>query len=94
MSSLFLLVTFNIIYVPRIDFPTYKDGVVVTSFASPTSPGSMAGLKVNDVIIKVDDKLLEGNELPIETFISKVRQSPNKPLALEILRKQGAKKYL
>ena len=35
----------------------YNDGVVVTTIASPTSPGRMAGLKVDDVIVKVNGEV-------------------------------------
>ena len=51
--------------------------------------GSMAGLKVDDVIMKVKNQVLASESAPIDTFISAVRASKDKPLQLEVIRNKG-----
>jgi len=52
--------------------------------------GSMAGLKVDDVIMKVKNQVLSAEGAPVDTFISAVRTSKDTPLQLEVLRNNGS----
>ncbi len=50
----------------------------------------MAGLKVDDVIMKVKNQVLSAEGAPVDTFISAVRTSEDTPLQLEVLRNNGS----
>mmetsp|Transcript_28188 Transcript_28188/g.38767 ORF Transcript_28188/g.38767 Transcript_28188/m.38767 type:complete len:458 (-) Transcript_28188:19-1392(-) len=80
------ILSFGTAFTTGIGSPVYNDGVVVTTIASPTSPGRMAGLKVDDVIIKVNGEQLTGSDVLIEKFISKVRTSKDVALPIEVIR--------
>jgi len=66
--------------------PTYSDGIVVTTATDTNSPAYRAGLRVNDIITKVNGDAILGSDSAVESFVAKVRNSVNTPLAIEVLR--------
>ena len=60
-------------------------------YVSMYEVGSMAGLKVDDVIMKVKNQVLSAEGAPVDTFISAVRTSKDTPLQLEVLRNNGSR---
>eukprot|EP00601_Ochromonadales_sp_CCMP2298_P009303 CAMPEP_0173257970 /NCGR_PEP_ID=MMETSP1142-20121109/24094_1 /TAXON_ID=483371 /ORGANISM="non described non described, Strain CCMP2298" /LENGTH=450 /DNA_ID=CAMNT_0014192215 /DNA_START=100 /DNA_END=1449 /DNA_ORIENTATION=- len=72
--------------------PVYGAGIRVTQLQAVTTqldvttPAYRAGLRVDDVITKVNGQPVVGSESTVEGFIAKIRSSENTPLLFEIRR--------
>lgn len=66
--------------------PIYDDGVVVSSIADKNAAGYRGGLREKDVILKCDQQLIQGRDTTTQDFVSLIRNKPNIPIDMEILR--------
>ena len=71
--------------------PMYYNGVRVVSMLDTAAAGYTAGIRVGDVITKVNGQELLGSEHTVEDFIKVIRASANQPVVVEIMRqREGA----
>ena len=56
-----------------IGHPVFDNGIVVTTISSPDVPAVKAGIKIGDVITKVDNKEILGSEMAIQQFVSNIK---------------------
>lgn len=69
--------------------PVYGNGIIVSALPNAmdrSNPATIAGLHVNDVIEKINGESIVAGDKQVEYFISKIRDSPNKEIMLEIIR--------
>jgi len=67
--------------------PVFDNGILVSATPDKTSPGYVAGLRVNDMIVKYNDApLLTTNEKTNQEFIQYIRGRADTPINLDILR--------
>lgn len=65
--------------------PTYGKGIVVSSILS-SSPGQQADLRIRDIITSVDGNNIGSTASSNEEFVRFIRNHPEMPVKLEILR--------
>lgn len=81
----FLLAT-GTAWVSGLGHPMYNNGVMVTTTPDVTSAGYTAGIRVNDVITRLNGEELLGSERTVDRFIKVIRASADKPVIVEVLR--------
>ncbi|NEP45608.1 MAG: RIP metalloprotease RseP [Okeania sp. SIO2H7] len=65
----------------------YQPGVLVPGVATTlSSAAAKAGIREGDVIIAVDGLQLDASKTAITTLVETIKDSPNEPLTMEILR--------
>ena len=69
-----------------IGHPSFYSGLTVTTTSTASSPAEKAGIKINDVILKINDQEIVGSERAISDFIGTIRASPNKQITLEVFK--------
>ena len=69
-----------------IGHPSFYPGLSVTTTSTASSPAEKAGIKINDVILKINGQDIVGSETAISDFIGKIRTNANKEIVLEVLR--------
>ena len=72
--------------------PIFDDGLLVTTTAGKDAPAVLAGVRVSDVITKINGESIRGNEAVVNEFVKKIRVNADKPIVLEILRGPGDSK--
>ena len=72
--------------------PIFDDGLLVTTTASKDAPAVLAGVRVSDVITKINGENIRGNEAVVNEFVKKIRVNADKPIVLEIIRGPGDSK--
>ena len=70
--------------------PIFNDGVVVTSSAGPDAPALAGGVRVSDVIKTINGQPIRGGEGVVNTFIKEIRNHPDEPVVLGVVRGPGA----
>jgi membrane-associated protease RseP (regulator of RpoE activity) len=66
--------------------PVYGDGIVISAVSEKESPAFVAGLRANDIILKLNDRKLVGSELAVENFVSAIRSSEGREVTLQVAR--------
>lgn len=69
-----------------IGHPSFYPGLSVTTTSTSSSPAEKAGIKINDVILKINGRDIVGSESAISEFIGTIRTNANKEIILEVLR--------
>ena len=69
-----------------IGHPSFYPGLSVTTTSTSSSPAEKAGIKINDVILKINGRDIVGSETAISEFIGTIRTNANKEIILEVLR--------
>ena len=69
-----------------IGHPSFYSGLTVTTTSTASSPAEKAGIKINDVILKINNEEIIGSERAISDFIGTIRASPNKQITLEVFK--------
>lgn len=69
--------------------PVYNTGLLVTTTSGADAPAVRSGIKISDVITKINGEEIRGGEKTVADFIGKVRSSPEKPIVLEVVRGAG-----
>ena len=72
--------------------PIFEDGLLVTTIAGKDAPAVLAGVRVSDVITKINGESIRGNEAVVTQFVKKIRANADKPIVLEIIRGPGDSK--
>lgn len=69
--------------------PVFNDGVVVTTTASADAPAVLAGVRVSDVITKINGETIRGRESVVNDFVQMIRVRADQPVVLEVIRGPG-----
>ena len=69
--------------------PVFNDGVLVTTTASADAPAVLAGIRVSDVITKINGEPIRGRESVVNDFVQKIRVRADEPVVLEVVRGPG-----
>ena len=69
--------------------PVFNDGVLVTTTASADAPAVLAGIRVSDVITKINGEPIRGRESVVNDFVQKIRVRADQPVVLEVIRGPG-----
>ena len=69
-----------------IGHPSFYPGLSVTTTSTSSSPAEKAGIKINDVILKINGHDIVGSETAISEFIGTIKTNANKEIILEVLR--------
>lgn len=64
----------------------YQPGVFVPEVISQDSPAAQAGIRSGDIILAVDGQELGASETAIKSLMEAIREHPNQPVPLKVLR--------
>lgn len=64
----------------------FDNGILVSSTPDQTSPGYLAGLRANDVIVSLEHEPIIANEKTNQDFVTFIRNRADQPIQLDVLR--------
>eukprot|EP00607_Mallomonas_marina_P010059 CAMPEP_0182417356 /NCGR_PEP_ID=MMETSP1167-20130531/1797_1 /TAXON_ID=2988 /ORGANISM="Mallomonas Sp, Strain CCMP3275" /LENGTH=386 /DNA_ID=CAMNT_0024590843 /DNA_START=175 /DNA_END=1335 /DNA_ORIENTATION=- len=74
--------------------PTFSPGVKVTFMPDPNSPAIQAGLRTNDIILKLNNRDVIGSLTTVDDFVAVIRSHPLSPMNVEYEREGERKKTI
>eukprot|EP01041_Mallomonas_annulata_P003368 gene3369-6668_t len=66
--------------------PQFSPGILVTGTPDANSPAVLAGIRSNDIITKLDNKVIQGSFSTLDEFIGTIRTHADSPLPVELIR--------